>query len=53
MLFAEQLCNQIRGDLIFSFRHKSNRSRSVENLPLVRPIKNGPENDSDRVSMRV
>jgi predicted nucleic acid-binding protein len=26
VLFAEQLCNQIRGDLIFSVRHRSNRN---------------------------
>jgi len=38
VLFAEQLCNQIRGDLIFSVRHKSNRRSIIENRPLVRPI---------------
>ena len=38
VLFAEQLCNQIRGDLIFSVRHRRNRSPSIENRPLVSPI---------------
>jgi hypothetical protein len=38
VLVAEQLCNQIRGDLMFSARHTSNRSPGSENRPLARPI---------------
>jgi hypothetical protein len=30
VLFAEQLYNQIRGDLIFSVRHRSNRSPGIK-----------------------
>ncbi len=37
VLFAEQLRNQIRSDLIFRARHRSNRRPSVENRPLARP----------------
>ena len=46
MLFAEQLCNQIRGDLTFSVRHRSNRNPSTQNRPLVRPMGVDPERDS-------
>jgi hypothetical protein len=35
VLFAEQLGDQVRGDLIFSVRHKSNRSPSVKDGPLA------------------
>src|SRR5260221_13106669 len=38
VLFAEQLCNQIRRDLNFNVRHRRNRSPSIENRPSVRPI---------------
>lgn len=38
VLFAEQLGNQIYGDLIVSIRHRSNRSLSIMNRTLVRLI---------------
>ncbi len=38
VLFAEQLGNQIHGDLIVSVRHRSNRSLSIMNRTLVRLI---------------
>ncbi len=41
VLFVEQLCNQIRGDPIFSVRHGKNRSPSIENRP------DGSDDDSD------
>jgi hypothetical protein len=33
VLLAEQLCNQIRGDLIFSARHTGNRSFTSDSRP--------------------
>jgi hypothetical protein len=48
VLFAEQLCNQIRGDLTVSVRHSGNRSPGIENRPLARPIGVRPAHPASR-----